>query len=791
MPWKSRVLKGPVFRSRLNGKNLARRCTARQNRKGLVMAITFDRESRIFTLDTKDSTWQMQVSPYGHLLHLYYGGRVFGAGLSYLVRGINRGFSGAPYEVGEAREYSLDTYPQEFSTFGVGDYRASCLQVEHGDGSRATELLFDSYRIYKGKYGLSGLPAVWAQDGEGETLEIVLKDKATRVEVVLYYGVLESYDVITRACQVKNKGEGVWLNRVLSACLDFQRDDLEMISFYGRHAMERMLERGKCRHGKVAVDSLRGTSSHQQNPFVILCEDGARESWGECYGASLVYSGNFLAQAEVDQIGQARFVMGIHPEGFCWRLEKGESFTAPEVVFSFSREGYGKLSRNFHNLYRRHLTKSKFRGRRRPVLLNNWEATTFYFTQDELVSLAESGKELGVELFVMDDGWFGGRNHDRCGLGDWTANREKLPAGVEGLAEKIHGMGLQFGIWIEPEMVNEDSGLYRAHPDWCLCIPGRTPNRERGQLVLDMSRQEVRDYLFAGIGEVLEKAKVDYVKWDMNRNLSDVWSASYGAGRQGEVAHRYVLGVYELMERFTNRFPDILWEGCSGGGGRFDAGILYYMPQIWCSDNTDAIERIAIQYGTSFGYPASAMGAHVSVSPNQQTGREVPLQTRGVVAMAGAFGYELDVRKLSPQEREAIKGQIWWYKQWQPLILDGDYYRLTAVEENGDFAAWQFVSQDQKRSLVSAVCLRARANPPFLRVRAKGLLEDVRYRVWYRGEGEGAPEDGKGNSLEGQGMEMVGCRPMVCPGSALMNAGVNLPVFRKDYESVEIVIEAF
>ncbi len=749
------------------------------------MAILFDEKKKVFTLQTKNSTWQMQVGRYGHLWHLYYGRRIQEGALDYLVRGINRGFCGAPYEAGEDREYSLDTYPQEYSAYGTGDYRTSCLSVEHGDGSRAAELLFDSYEIRKGKYGLSGLPAVWAGEEEAETLQIVLRDKASLVETVLLYGVLEEYDVITRACVIRNKGEGVWLERALSACLDLQRDDLEMITFYGRHTMERSLERGMCRHGKITAESMRGTSSHQENPFVIMCEKGAGEEWGECYGMSLVYSGSFLAEAEVDQINQTRFVMGIHPEGFRWRLEKGESFTAPEVIFSFTSSGYGELSRNFHRLCQEHLIRGKYRNTRRPVLLNNWEAMEFHITEEDLVSLAASAKELGTELFVMDDGWFGGRDHDRCGLGDWTPNARKLPEGVAGLAKKIHDMDMMFGIWIEPEMINEDSDLYRAHPDWCLRAPGRTPNRERGQLVLDISRREVRDYLFDSIGGILKEAEVDYVKWDMNRNLSDVWSAACPALRQGEVSHRYVLGLYDLMERFVSAFPDILWEGCSGGGGRFDAGILYYMPQIWCSDNTDAIERISIQYGTSFGYPVSAMGAHVSVSPNLQTGRRTPLETRAAVAMAGVFGYELDVRRLDQEDRERIKEQIRWYKQYQELILYGDYYRLTPVGENGEFAAWQSVSRDQQTAVVSAVCLHARSNPIFLRVRLKGLKENRWYRVRQERLTESARED-KGQEA---GAFCPEEKELICQGSGLMYGGVNLPVFKRDYESVRYVIE--
>ena len=786
------------------------------------MAILFQEKEKLFTLQTENTTWQMQVSPYGHLLHLYYGNKINHGSMAYLVRGINRGFSGCPYAALDRREYSLDTYPQEYPAFGVGDYRVGCLDAEHRDGSQAAELIYVSHRIYDGKYSLEGLPALWSQPREKEdrakggppqTLEILLRDTATPLEVTLYYGVFPGHDVITRACVIKNRDrEAVYLNKALSACLDIQRPDLEMLSFHGRHTMERMAERGKLCHGKRVVDSTRGSSSHHRNPFVILCEEHASEDWGECYGAALVYSGSFIAEAEVDPLDQTRLCLGIHPEGFRYRLEPGEIFTAPEAVFSFSSSGFGLLSQNYHRVYQDHLIRSKYKNLRRPVLLNHWEALDFKFCEQDLLSLAESGKELGIELFVMDDGWFGKRDGDLSGLGDWWANKEKLPSGIGGFAAKIHGMGLKFGIWIEPEMVNEDSELYRAHPDWALKIPGRRPNVERGQLVLDLCRREVRDYLFETISKILNEAKADYVKWDMNRNLCDIWTSSLPRWRQGEAMHRYVLGVYELMERFTSRYPDIRWEGCSGGGGRFDAGILYYMPQSWCSDNTDAIERIRIQYGTSFGYPISAVGSHVSVSPNHQTGRETPLYTRALVAMAGTFGYEMDVRKLDQKEREEIKKQIRDYKAYYDLIHHGSYYRLTDAEKNRDFAAWQFVSQDKSRSLVCGVMLHMQSNPLFYRVRVKGLHEDGSYRVreameagwdeaWRKAWSEDKNQDrdrdrdrdaGKAESGQDgactEGQVFQGGEA-VLEGSALMYGGINLPVVWGDHQGFCFLLE--
>lgn len=727
------------------------------------MSIIFKQNKKLFTIHTKNSTYQMHISKYGHLIHNYYGSKVEDMDLSYLIRGVNRGFSGTPYEAIDDRGYSLDTYPQEYSTYGIGDYRSSCLTVEHIDGSQAIELIYDSHKIYSGKYHLNGLPAIWAKENEAQTLEITLKDKYSKIKVILSYGVLEELDVITRACKIYNDGETpIYLNKALSCCIDFWQDNMEMISFYGRHAMERTLQRRKIEHGKLSVGSVRGTSSHQQNPFVILCETGTDEDHGKCYGASFVYSGNFIAEAEVDQINHTRFVMGIHPEGFRYYIESKESFLTPEVIFVYSDTGIGAMSNKIHDLYRNHLIRSKFIKERRPVLLNNWEATEFDFTQEQLVDIAKTGNELGIELFVMDDGWFGKRDHDKAGLGDWFPNDKKLPNGVKGLADQIHNLGMKFGIWIEPEMINEDSDLYRNHPDWCLSIPNRQPNVERGQLVLDMSRTDVREYLYDSISKILDTAQVDYVKWDMNRNLSDIWSATLPSNRQGEVSHRYVLGVYELMERFVSNYPNILWEGCSGGGGRFDAGILYYMPQIWCSDNTDAIERISIQYGTSFGYPISCMGAHVSNIPNQQTGRTTSISTRAEVAMAGTFGYEMDLRTLNEEEKEIVRLQIQELKKYYDVIQYGDYYRLTNPLEKQELAIWQFVDKDKKKSLVSVVALRTRANAPFSKVCLKGLKEDGFYQI-------------------GDGKELY-------RGSALMRAGLNIPVLKGDYPSLHFYI---
>lgn len=508
--------------------------------------------------------------------------------------------------------------------------------------------------------------------------------------------------------------------------MDFLTADMDIFTFNGRHAMEREVERRRLGRGVTSVGSLRGTSSHQHNPFVILCRPDTEEEYGECYGFSYVYSGNFLAEAEISQLDRLRFTMGIHPSRFRVLLEKGRVFTMPEVIMSYSGSGLGRLSTQFHRAIRNYLCRGKYKNGRRPVLINNWEATYFDFTGEKLISIAEEAAKLGIEMLVMDDGWFGKRNLDESGLGDWIPNEEKLGMSLHELIERIKEKGLSFGIWIEPEMVSEDSLLYREHPDWAFSLPGRTPGRGRCQLVLDLGRECVREYLYEAICRILDTGDISYVKWDMNRSICDVYNPELPPEQQGEAGHRYILGLYDLLERITARYPNVLLEGCSGGGGRFDAGMLYYSPQIWCSDDTDAIERLKIQYGTSFCYPISTVGSHVSACPNHQNGRVTPLHTRGVVAMAGTFGYELDISKMSDQDKKEVRAQIEDYKKYFDLIQDGDYYRLTKPE--ADFTAWQFVSPDQGKSLINVVMTSARANAPDYIVRLRGLDPESHYR---------------------------------------------------------------
>ncbi len=725
--------------------------------------IVINKEHRVFTLHTKNTTYQMKADRHNVLIHTYYGPRVGDCDLSYLVRYADRACAPNPHEAGTDRTYSLDTLPQEYSTCGVGDFRLPSIEVEYPDGSRVADLRLTGWKVERGKYELDGLPFFRGTEG-AETLRITLEDPAADLAVELAYGVFEDCDLITRSVQVRNCGSApVRLRQCASLCLDFQRSDLDLITFDGCHMMERAPSRAPLRSGVQGVGSVRGTSSHQHNPFVVLCDREANEDYGLCYGAMLLYSGNFQAQAEASQYDNVRLVMGINPYQFCWTLEPDATFTAPEAALVCSPSGLGQMSRQFHRAIREHLIQDPLRGARRPVLINNWEATYFSFDAEKLADIAKTAAPLGIELFVMDDGWFGKRDDDNSGLGDWTVNERKLPGGLKALVPRIKELGMSFGIWIEPEMVSEDSDLYREHPDWALRIPGRVPARGRNQLVLDFSRPEVRRRVYGQIKAVLASADVSYVKWDMNRSLSDVWSAALPPQRQGEVFHRYVLGVYEMLDQLRRDFPHILIEGCAGGGGRFDAGMLYYTPQIWCSDNTDAIDRLRIQYGTSFGYPVSAMGAHVSVVPNEENGRITPMETRGVVAMSGTFGYEMDLSAVPQEEQAIIRRQTAFFKEHYDLIQQGDYYRLTDPFQNGPYTAWEQVSPDRREALVSLVFTSLRAAQPFRTLRLKGLDPQQTYQV-----------NGGGS----------------WPGDVLMAAGYPLPMLSGDYQSLQLYLRA-
>lgn len=724
------------------------------------MAITV--KDKIFNLETKNTLYQMKVDRFGVLNHLWYGEKT-DCCMDYLLDYPDAGFSGNIYEAENERTYSLNTLPQEYSTSGVGDFRISAISVTHEDGSNALDLRVREYQIKKGKYEIPGLPAVYAKEDEAETLEITLKDTATEAEVILKYGVFEKEDVITRSVVVKNSGKTpIVINKVHSMCLDIPYGDWEWMHFYGRHTMERQAERVPVLHGISESSSSRGTSSHHQNPAVLLCEKDCTETNGHCIGAALMYSGGFQAQVEKDQLEQIRLVMGIHPDTFEWTLEAGEAFYTPEVILSCSTTGFAKLSQNFHHIIRNHVCRGTYQLSSRPVLINNWEATYFDFNEEKILNIARQASKLGIDMMVLDDGWFGKRDDDCSGLGDWFVNEKKLNGGLKALVEKINAMGMKFGLWFEPEMVSEDSDLYRNHPDWAIQIPGRKPMRSRYQLVLDMSNPEVVDYLYGVMSAILRENHIEYVKWDMNRSISDWYTATLSRGRQMEMPHRYVLGLYELLEKLTSEFPDVLFEGCSGGGGRFDAGMMYYCPQIWCSDDTDAHERTFIQYGTSFFYPTSTVGSHVSAVPNHQTGRITSIETRGVVAMAGSFGYELDLNQLSEEEKTVFAKQVIHYKEYQSLIYNGDYYRLANPFEDG-MSAWSWISEDKKTILVQGVLFRAKPNVLRKTLRLMGLEAKKNYKI------AGTEE--------------------VYTGVALMSGGVLLQRAVGDDVSFEIVLE--
>lgn len=695
------------------------------------MGITFNAEKKTFQLDTPNSSYIMGVQDaFGYLLHYYYGRRLHSGDAAYLARTWEPPYT--PERNNRDKLSFLDSAPFEYPTGGIGDFREHCLEVKTTAGHNGVELRYCRHEIEKGKRPLPGLPATFGGEADCESLYLVLADDILGLEVQLQYTVFNDLDVITRSVKVTNTGdkeEAVWLEKVLSCCLDMDNQDYSMLSLHGSWARERHIQYRKLGIGRQGVFSERGETSHQDHPFIALTEPNVTQTAGEVYGFHFVYSGNFEAQCGVDQFDQVRTVMGINPYHFSWKLEKGESFQAPEVVMAFSDKGLGGMTRTFHDLYRGHLLRSSWRNRKRPILINNWEGTYFDFNTEKLLAIAQGAAELGIEMLVMDDGWFGNRFDDNRALGDWFVNEEKLPGGLSYLVSEVNKLGMKFGIWMEPEMVSPDSCLFRAHPDWAIQIPGRTAGLCRNQYVLDLTRPEILEYVWDRVSEILKSANIEYVKWDMNRQLSDLGSLGLPADRQGELYHRYVLAVYELQERLCREFPHILLENCSGGGARFDPGMLYYSPQIWCSDDTDAIERLSIQEGTALVYPLSAMGAHVSDCPNHTVGRSTPFETRGHVALAGTFGYELDITKLSDADREEIPKQVALYHRFHDLIREGDYYRIASYSQNREYDCWAVVSKDAAQVLVTFVQVMGCPNCHSRRVKLQGLNPDARYRV--------------------------------------------------------------
>ena len=693
------------------------------------MAIRYNESSRSFQLDMKTASYVIGVvDAEGFVGHAYFGPKLGEDDVTYLMRTGENPFT--PETNARDRLSFLDSFPMEYPTGGIGDFRESAIVVRSSGGHRALQLTLESHRIFRGKKPLEGLPATWGSEEDTQTLELVLRDDVLKVKAVLSYSIFEGIDAVVRSVRLINdSGEPVFIERIMSASMDMDNREYDKILLTGSWARERHINRTPVNYGVQGMSSTRGEEGHQTHPFMALLDKNATEDAGDVYGMNLVYSGNFLTLADRGQFDTVRVMSGINPEGFCWKLNPGESFQAPEAVLVYSAQGLNGMSHAFHDLYRQHLIRGEYRDRKRPILINNWEATYFNFNTEKLLDIARQASRLGIEMLVMDDGWFGNRFDDNRALGDWFVNEEKLPGGLKHLVDEVNKLGMKFGIWVEPEMISPDSDLYRAHPDWAIQIPGRTAGLARNQYVLDMSRTEIQDYIFDRIAAVLRSANIEYVKWDMNRPLSDIGSFRLPADQQGEVYHRFVLGMYRLQERLVTEFPHILLENCSGGGARFDAGMLYYSPQSWCSDDTDAIERLTIQEGTALIYPLSAMGAHVSDCPNHTVGRTTPFETRGYVALAGTFGYELDVTKIPEADRNMIPQQVAMYHKYNDLVRTGDYYRVASYQQNRMYDCWMVVAKDKSEALVTFIQVMGRANSHSRRILLKGLCPDKRYRI--------------------------------------------------------------
>lgn len=683
------------------------------------MSIFYDENQKSFYLGAGKASYVLHVDEDGRLLNQHWGARVPDGALS-------PDFS--HYPTLASFDPRTNALPWELPTRGSGWYGEPAVAATNAKGDDMVQLTYVSHAIYMGKNRLPGLPATFARrEGDAETLEIELMDRLTGLRVTAVYGVFERTGAITRSLRLKNEsGEDMQINGVLSASAPVHGSGYDVIHLKGAWARERHVMRQTQGEGEYRIFSQRGASGHEANPFLALCEKSATEFSGEVWAVSLVYSGSFEALSYVNNTENSRLSIGLNPDVFTWKLEPGETFVSPEAAMVYSPDGLNGMSHAFHRLYSENLMRSKWFERDRPILINNWEATYFNFNEEKILQIARRAKELGVEMLVLDDGWFGKRNTDNCSLGDWVVNPEKLPGGLNGLSDRLHDLGLKFGLWFEPEMISPDSDLYRAHPDWCLHVDGRARVEMRNQLILDLSRREVQDYIIESVSAVLESARIEYVKWDMNRNMTEPFSGAQTPERQKETQHRYMLGLYRVLEEITARFPEILFESCSGGGGRFDPGMLYYMPQTWTSDDSDAVERMFIQYGTSFVYPPCAMGAHVSAVPNHQTGRTTAMQTRGDVALGGNFGFELDLSQLSDADAETVRRLIEREKQVRTLVRTGEFTRLLSPFDH-PYAAWQFRARDNSEALVCAYRLMTRPATPHLLLRASGLDESAVY----------------------------------------------------------------
>ncbi len=718
------------------------------------MPVQVNMDTGTWILSGGNVSYVLHQDTQGRLLNLYWGPRLPGDVLC---------FDPQDYAPVASFDLPVSVLPLDLPVCGSGWYGTPAVGIRDAFGNETADLRIASAEVLPGKPPLPGLPATYTeQDEEADSLLVHLEDTLTGLRLTALYTVFAGSGVITRSLQLENAGTSpLTVTSLLSASVPLWNGNLDIIHLSGAWARERAVKRIPAGEGEFRISSARGASGHEENPFLAVCEHNADEFTGSVWAVSLVYSGSFMASCRIDNFGHARLSAGMNPDVFSWLLNPGESLVSPEAVLVYSDSGMNGMSQKYHELYRRRLARGYWRDRVRPILLNNWEGTYFDFNEKRLLNIAEKAAQIGVELFVLDDGWFGKRNSDNCSLGDWVENREKLPSGLAGLSEKIHAMGLQFGLWFEPEMVSPDSDLYRIHPDWCLHVDGRPRTEARQQLILDLSRPEVQDYIISAVSAVLSSVRIDYVKWDMNRNMTEAFSGLLPPERRKETQHRYMLGLYHVLETVTSSFPEILFESCSGGGGRFDPGMLYCMPQTWTSDDTDAAERLKLQYGTSFVYPASAMGAHVSAVPNHQTGRTVPLKMRGDVALGGAFGFELDPDKMLPEELEEAKQIVARVRSVRDLTRRGTFWRLLSPFM-GQTTAWSFVSEDRKDILLCAYRVLTVPNSPPVRLRLRGILPEA----WYK------TEDGRRYS-----------------GAALMYQGLSVH-FRGDFDSFVLRLKA-
>ena len=691
------------------------------------MSIQVNASNRLFHLQTKHTSYVFHVIEDGSLGQLYYGPKIPFKD-DYANLNTREEHDCTNTRTDEDVEFQAELLKQEYAGLGKGDYRYPAFQITYPNGSRTSEFQYRDYELKDGKARLTGLPSTFADDSnDSQTLTVKLADGD--LELQLHYTIFADEDVIVRSTTFINHGKTVFLNRALSAQLDLPDANYDFIQFAGSWSRERHLHRSHLRPGTQSISSLRTASSHQENPFFMLARPHTDNNQGAVFGFNFVYSGNFLDSVEVDQFDTTRVLIGINPDEFGWKLNSGDSFQTPEVIFSYTDNGFNALSQQLGAFYAQHLINPHFAHQERPILINNWEATFMDFTEDKLMPIVERAKELGIEMFVLDDGWFGHRDDDRSSLGDWFVDEKKFNHGIAGFAKRVHDLDMKFGLWFEPEMISIDSKLYQTHPEWMIKTPGRGQTPGRHQFVLDMSRQEVVDYLFGLMSHIIQDAKLDYIKWDMNRNITEMYGADLPADQQLEFSHRYILGVYDLYDRLTKAFPDVLFESCASGGGRFDLGMMYYAPQAWCSDDTDAIERIKIQDGTSYGYTPSMWGAHVSAVPNDQVGRLTSIDMRAKVAYFGAFGYELDVTELSDEEQATIKQQVAFYKQYRKLFQFGTFYRLETPDTSDNVYGWETVSPDKQTAIGMRYQILNGANPAYIRYYFKGLDPERHYTV--------------------------------------------------------------